>query len=51
MVRPRLLLSSPVKGCGKSTLLDVCERLVARAKKSDNISAAALYHFPSGVPP
>jgi hypothetical protein len=50
MVTPRLLLSSPVKGCGKSTLLDVCERLVARAEKSDSISAAALYHAMKGAP-
>jgi DNA polymerase III delta prime subunit len=50
MVTPRLLLSSPVKGCGKTTLLDVAERLVVRAEKSDNITAAAIYHSLQGVP-
>jgi len=50
MVTPRLLLSSPVRGCGKTTLLDVAERLVARAEKSDNMSAAAIYHALQGIP-
>jgi hypothetical protein len=45
MVTPRLVLCSPVRNCGKTTVLDVAERLVARPKKSDNISAAAVYHL------
>ena len=43
MVTPRLLLTSPVRGCGKSVGLDVFGRLVARAKLTDNITAAAVY--------
>jgi hypothetical protein len=39
-----------VRGCGKTTLLDVAERLVARPEKSDNITAAAIYHALRGVP-
>jgi hypothetical protein len=50
MVSPRLLFSSPVKGCGKTTLLDVVARLVARAEKSDNITAAAIYYALRGMP-
>ena len=44
MVTPRLLLTSPVRNCGKTTVLDVISRLAARAEKSDNITAAAIYH-------
>ena len=44
MFTPRLLLSSPVKGCGKTTLLDVLSSLVARAHRSDSVTAAVLYH-------
>ena len=40
---PRLLLTSPVRGCGKTTLLRVLERLVARAERCDNTTAAAIY--------
>ena len=42
-VTPRLLLTSPVRGCGKTTLMRVLERLVARAERCDNITAAAIY--------
>jgi hypothetical protein len=45
MVSPRLLLKSPVRGCGKSTLLDVMNKLVARPKKSVNITAATIYYI------
>jgi hypothetical protein len=44
MVTPRLLLISPAPDCGKTTLLDVIGRLAARCKKSDNITAAVIYH-------
>jgi hypothetical protein len=44
MVTPRLVLISPVRGCGKTTLLDVASHMVARPEKSDNITAAAIYH-------
>jgi hypothetical protein len=44
MVTPRLALISPVRNCGKTTLLDVIGCLAARAEKSDNITAAAVYH-------
>ena len=42
MHTPRLALRSPTPGCGKTTLIDVLSRLVARPKKSDNITTAAL---------
>jgi hypothetical protein len=44
MITSRLVLTSPVRGCGKTTLLDLLDRLVARSQKSDNISAASIYH-------
>jgi Protein of unknown function (DUF3631) len=44
MVTPRLVLSSPVRECGKTTLLDIASRLVARAAKTDSITAAAIMH-------
>ena len=44
MVTPRLLSTSPVRNCGKTTLLDILSQLVARPEKSDNITAAAIYH-------
>jgi hypothetical protein len=43
-VSPRLALLSPVRGCGKTTLLDVAAQLALRGKKSDSITAAAVYH-------
>jgi hypothetical protein len=45
MVKPRLLLTSPVRNCGKTTLLDVISRLVARAEKTDSITAPAIMHI------
>jgi hypothetical protein len=39
---PRLALVSPVRGCGKSTGLALLELLVARARKDDSITAAAI---------
>jgi hypothetical protein len=44
MVTPRLVLTSPVHNCGKTTLLDVANRLVARAEKTDSITAPAIMH-------
>jgi hypothetical protein len=44
MVTPRLFLKSPVRNCGKTTLLNVASRLVARAEKTDSITAAAIMH-------
>jgi hypothetical protein len=44
MVSPRLALLSPVRGCGKTTLLHVLKALVHRAKRTDSISPAAIYH-------
>jgi hypothetical protein len=44
MVTPRLVLISPVRACGKTTLLDVASHMVARPEKSDNTTAAAIYH-------
>jgi hypothetical protein len=51
MVTPRLALISPVRGCGKTVTLDVLDRLVARPEKSDNITAAAIYHALDEQPP
>jgi hypothetical protein len=45
MVSPRLALISPVKGCGKTTLLDLAQLLVARGKRTDSITPAAIYHL------
>ena len=44
MVTPRLVLISPVHNCGKTTLLDIANRLVARAEKTDSITAPAIMH-------
>jgi putative DNA primase/helicase len=40
---PYLWVSSPVRICGKSTLLELLWHLAFHARKSDGISAAALY--------
>jgi hypothetical protein len=39
-----LALVSPVRGCGKTLLLILLELLTADPYRSDNVSAAALYH-------
>jgi hypothetical protein len=43
MVTPRLAPASPVRNCGKTTLLGLLNLLVARAEKTDNATAAAVY--------
>jgi Protein of unknown function (DUF3631) len=43
-ITPRLALLSPVRGCGKTTLILLLELLLAQAYRTDNISAAAIYH-------
>jgi Protein of unknown function (DUF3631) len=43
-ITPRLALLSPVRGCGKTTLLVLLELLTAQPYRSDNITAAAVYH-------
>ena len=43
-ITPRLALLSPVRGCGKSTFLVLAESLVAEPYRSDNVTAAAIYH-------
>jgi hypothetical protein len=43
-ITPRLALLSPVRGCGKTTLLALIELLVADPHRTDDISAAAVYH-------
>lgn len=40
---PYLHVTSPVRGCGKTTLLQMFEHTAARARRSDGITAAALY--------
>jgi hypothetical protein len=42
---PRLALLSPVRGCGKTTLLVLLELVSANGYRSDNITAAAIYHL------
>ena len=44
-VTPRLALLSPVRGCGKTTLLILLELLVANPYRTDNVTAAAIYHL------
>ena len=43
-VTPRLALLSPVRGCGKTTALILLETLTADPYRSDNVTAAAIYH-------
>ena len=43
-VTPRLALLSPVRGCGKTTALILLEALTADPYRSDNVTAAAIYH-------
>jgi hypothetical protein len=43
-VTPRLALLSPVRGCGKTTALILLEALSADPYRSDNVTAAAIYH-------
>ena len=40
---PYILITSPVRECGKTTLLDILEPLVHRPRRSDGMTAAALY--------
>jgi hypothetical protein len=47
-ITPRLALLSPVRGCGKTTLLVLLELLVAEPYRTDNVSAAAIYHLLDG---
>jgi hypothetical protein len=43
-VTPRLALLSPVRGCGKTIVLSLIELLVPEGNRTDNVSAAAIYH-------
>src|SRR5262245_35877077 len=45
IISPRLALTSPVRGCGKTTLIAVLELLVARARRTDHISPAAVFRL------
>ena len=42
---PRLALQSPEPRCGKTTVLKITERLVNRALRADNVTAAALFRM------
>jgi len=42
---PRLALLSPVRGCGKSTFLRLIELLTPEPCRTDNATAAAIYHL------
>jgi Protein of unknown function (DUF3631) len=44
-ISPRLALTSPTNGCGKTTLLDIIKALAYRAQRTDNCTAAAVYHI------
>ncbi len=42
---PRLALQSPEPRCGKTTVAKVCEKLVPRALRADNVTVAALFRM------
>lgn len=42
-ITPRLLIVSPTPRCGKTRLIEILERLVPKALRADNISAASLF--------
>jgi hypothetical protein len=42
---PRLALLSPVRGCGKTTLLVLLGLLAAETYRTDNVTAASIYHL------
>ena len=44
LVTPRLAFVSPVRGCGKTTGLILLETLTADPYRSDNVTAAAIFH-------
>jgi len=44
-VTPRLGLLSPVRGCGKTTLLILLELLANDPYRTDNVTAAVIYHL------
>jgi putative DNA primase/helicase len=44
-ITPRLHITAPEPGCGKSTLMDWLATLVQKPLKSDNVSAAGVYHI------
>jgi hypothetical protein len=43
-ITPRLALLSPVRGCGKTLSLILIELLCAEPFRSDNVTAAVIYH-------
>jgi hypothetical protein len=43
-VTPRLALLSPVRGCGKTTVLRLIEFLTPEVHRTDNVTAASIYH-------
>jgi putative DNA primase/helicase len=42
---PRLYITAPEPGCGKSTLMDWLATVVQKPLKSDNVSAAGVFHI------
>jgi hypothetical protein len=42
---PRLCVLSPVRSCGKTSLFVLLELLIDNADRSDNVTAAAIYHL------
>jgi hypothetical protein len=43
-VTPRLALLSPVRDCGKTSLIELIELLAKETYRSDNVTAAVIYH-------
>jgi hypothetical protein len=43
-ITPRLALLSPVRGCGKTSFLNPLAQLVLEGERSDDVTAASIYH-------
>jgi putative DNA primase/helicase len=50
-ITPRLAITAPEKRCGKTTLVDWLSTVVQRPKRSDNITAAAVYRAVEALRP
>jgi Protein of unknown function (DUF3631) len=43
-IAPRLALLSPVRGCGKTSFLNLLAQLILEGERSDDVTAASIYH-------
>ena len=43
-ITPRLALLSPVRGCGKTSFLNLLAQLIPEGERSDDVTAASIYH-------